>query len=104
IEECMQAPKGWGCNSFESSGLDDSALHSNHRSVGSVVSNQFGEGVLDSCLDGFFRNRELVRNLFVGIPGRDQPKDFDFCRRQGVMVACSASSYDASAERVFFPA
>ena len=72
-------------HSFESLGLDDSALHPDHRGVGSIVRPQFGEDVLDSSLDGFFRDPELRRNLFVGVPGRDQTEDLDFSRSQGLI-------------------
>ena len=36
--------------------------------MGSVVSAQFGEDILDPAFDGFFGDRELICNLFVGIP------------------------------------
>ncbi len=37
--------------------LDDSALQTDHRGVGSVVGAQFGEDVPDLALDGFFADR-----------------------------------------------
>src|ERR1700688_3462727 len=39
--------------------LNDSALHADHRGVGSVVGAQFGEDVPDLTLDSFFADREL---------------------------------------------
>jgi hypothetical protein len=60
--------------------FDDSALQPYHGGVGSVVGAQFGEDVLDSAFDGFFRDRELIGNLFVGISGGNQTQDGDFPR------------------------
>ena len=59
-------------------GFDDAALHANRGGMGSVVSAQFGEDVLDSALDGFFGDRELIRNLFIRIPRRNQAQHTDF--------------------------
>ena len=51
----------------------------------SIVGAQFRKDAFDSTLDGFLRDRELSRNLLVGIPGRDQSQYKDFCRRQSVV-------------------
>jgi hypothetical protein len=37
------------------------------------------------ALDGFFADRELRRNLFVGIPFGNQTQHTDFRRRQRVI-------------------
>src|SRR5258707_15865491 len=58
--------------------LDDSALQTDHRGVGSVVGAQFGEDVPDLSLDRFFADRKLRRNLFIGIPFRNQSQYTDF--------------------------
>src|SRR5580692_13091140 len=52
-------------HSFESLEFDDAAFDPDHGGVGSVVRAQLGEDVLHSSLDGFLRNSELMRNLFV---------------------------------------
>jgi hypothetical protein len=58
--------------------LDDSALDADHGGVGSVVGAQFGEDIPDVALDGFFANRKLRGNPFVGIPFGNQAQDADF--------------------------
>jgi len=65
--------------------FDDAALQADHGGVSAVVGAQFGEDILDSAFDGLFGNRELIGNLFVGIPGGDQTQDRDFRRSQGVI-------------------
>ena len=47
--------------------LDNSALHADHRCVSSVVGAQFREDASDLALDGFFADRELRSNPFIGI-------------------------------------
>ena len=39
----------------------------------------------DLALDGFFADRELRGNLFVGIPFGNQPQHTHFCRGQRVI-------------------
>ena len=51
--------------------FNNAALYADHGSVGAVVGAQLGEDVLDSALNGFFGNRELIGNLLVGISGGD---------------------------------
>ena len=53
--------------------------------MGPVVGAQFGEDVLDSAFDGLFGDRELISNLFVGIPGGNQTQDTDFPWSEGVI-------------------
>lgn len=53
--------------------------------MGSVVGSQFGEDVLDSALDAFFADRELLGDLFVGIPSGNQTQDAYFRRGQGII-------------------
>ena len=65
--------------------FDNSALQTYHRGVGSVVGTQFGEDVSDLALDGFFADRKLHCNLFVGIPLGNQAQDAHFCRGQRVI-------------------
>ena len=65
--------------------LDDPSLQSDHCGVGSIVGAQFRKDVLDSTLDGFLRDGELIRNLLVRIPGCDQSQHGDFCGCQGVI-------------------
>src|SRR5271165_5548697 len=55
--------------------FDDSSLHADHRGVRSVVCAQFREDGLDSALDGFLRDRELIRDLLVRITSGDQASD-----------------------------
>src|SRR5215472_3527055 len=69
-------PTGCAGNSFEFLGLDNSTLHSDHRCVGANHSHPTWRGCFDSFLDGFFDNREVRRDVFVGIPGCNQPEDF----------------------------
>jgi len=71
--------------------FDDSALQTYHRGVGSVVGTQFGEDVSDLAFDGFFTDRKMRGNLFIGIPFGNQAQDAHFCRVSASSVACSAS-------------
>ena len=64
---------------------DDSPLHADHRGVRSIIGAQLGEDGLDSTLDGFLGDRKLIRDLLVGIAGRDQSQHIDFGRGQGVI-------------------
>ena len=64
---------------------DDSPLQPDHRGVRSIIGAQLGKDGLDSTLDGFLGDLELIRDLLVGIAGRDQAQHIDFCRRQGVI-------------------
>ena len=58
--------------------LDDPALDPDGDGVGAVVCAEFGEDVLDVALHRFLRDRELGRNLFVGVPAGHQPQHVDF--------------------------
>src|SRR5712664_4280385 len=66
--------------------LDDSAFQADHGGMRSVVGPQFGQDVSDLALDGFFADRKLGSNLFVGIPFGNQAQDTDF--RRGQRVIC----------------
>src|SRR5262249_20105176 len=63
--------------------LDNSPPQSDHRRVGSIVGSQFGQNILDTALNRFFRDREPRCNLFVGIPGGDQFENINlgWCER-----------------------
>jgi hypothetical protein len=65
--------------------LDDSSLQADHGRLRSIVGAQFGEDVLDSPLDGFLGDLELIRDLLIGISGCDQAEHIDFCRRQRII-------------------
>ena len=65
--------------------LDNSSLQPDHCRMGSVAGAQFGEDVLDSPLDGLLGDRELIRDLLIGISGCDQAQHVDFCRRQRII-------------------
>jgi hypothetical protein len=67
----------------ERSGLNDAALHPDHRGMGAIVRPEFREDVLDPAFDGFFRDRKLSGDFLVRIPGSDQAKDIDFRRGEG---------------------
>src|SRR5215469_14054735 len=62
-----------------------SALQTDHGGLGSVVGAQFGEDVPDLAFDGFFADRELSGNFFVGVPAGNQFQDPDFRRREGIV-------------------
>jgi len=47
---------------------DDSAFQPDSNGVGPIVGAQFGEKVLDVTFHGFFRDRELGRNLLLAFP------------------------------------
>src|SRR5215470_13732084 len=63
----------------------DSPLQSDHGGMGPVVGAEFGEDVFDSALDRFFSDRELIRDLLVGISGSNQTQNSDFCWCQNVI-------------------
>jgi hypothetical protein len=84
--------------------LDYSALYPDHGGVSAIVCTQLGEDVLDSSLHSLFRDVELRRSLFVGIPSGNQPQYIDFPWCQRLIRGVLGNSYDASAESVFFPA
>jgi hypothetical protein len=65
--------------------VDDPSFEPNHCGLRSIICAQFGKNALDSTLDGFLRDAELVRDLFVRITGCDQPQYADLCRRQCVI-------------------
>ena len=65
--------------------LDDPSFHADHCRLRSVVGPQFRKDAFDSALDCFLRDRELMRNLLVRIPGRYQSQHKDFCWGQGVI-------------------
>jgi hypothetical protein len=65
--------------------LDDSSLHADHGGVRSIIGAQLRKDGLDSTLDGFLGDLELIRDLLVGIAGRDQAQHTDLCRGQGVI-------------------
>src|SRR5437899_1889458 len=50
--------------------------------MGPVVSAKLGEYIRDVALDSLLCNGELGRDLFVRVPGRDQPEHFDLAWRQ----------------------
>ena len=45
--------------------------------MGPVVSAELGEYIRDVALDSLLRNGELGCDLFVRVPGRDQPEHID---------------------------
>ena len=51
----------------------------------SIIGAKLRENALDAALDGFLGDRKLIRNLLVGIAGRDQAQYGNFCWRQGVI-------------------
>ena len=65
--------------------VDDPSLQPDHGRLGSVVSAQLGQDVLDSPFDSFFSDRQLICNLLIGVSGGDQPKHADFGRRQRII-------------------
>src|SRR5712692_11067911 len=75
-------PKKVAVVTLSSSGLDDPALHADHRRVRAIVGAELREDVLDSALHGFLRDRKLGGDFLVCIPGGDQPEHINFSRRQ----------------------
>ena len=66
--------------------VDDSAFQPDGNGVGAIVGIQFRENIFDVTLHGFFRDGELGGYLFVGIPTRNQPQNFNFPLGQGIVV------------------
>src|SRR5580765_1101341 len=83
--------------------LDDSALQTDRRGVGTVVGAQFGEDVPDLTLDRFFADRKLRRNLFIGISFRNQAQDTHFCRSQGVIGGMFGKLHGGLRGKCLFP-
>jgi hypothetical protein len=54
--------------------------------MSAVACAQLVKDVLHTALDRLFRNRELGGNLFVGVPGSDQPQHIDFLGRQAFVA------------------
>jgi hypothetical protein len=78
----LEAPNEVGAVTLSSRlEFDDSPPQANHCRVSTVVGTQFGENALDSTLDGFFRDRQSIGNLLVGVPFGDQVQDTDFAGR-----------------------
>ena len=73
--------------------LDDPSLQTDHRRLGSVVGAQLGKNVLDSPLDRLLGDRQLIRNLLIGISGCDQPQHVDLCGREGI-VGCMLGDFE----------
>ncbi len=57
--------------------FDDSALQPYRDGMRPVVSAKLGEYIRDMALDSLLSNGKLVGDLFVRIPGRDQPQHID---------------------------
>ena len=57
--------------------LDESPLDPDYGRMRAVVGIQFGEDALDPPLDGVLGHAELIRDLLVRLPGRDEPQDGD---------------------------
>jgi hypothetical protein len=81
--------------------LDDSSLQSDHGRLRSVVGAQFGKDILDSLFDGFLGDRELIRDLLIGISGCDQAEHFDLCRCQGIIRGMLSDFVRGFGERAF---
>ena len=47
----------------------------------SIIRAQLGKDGLDSTLDAFLSDLQLIRDLLVGIPNGDQAQHADLCRR-----------------------
>ena len=52
--------------------LDDSSFQADRCGVGSIMGSQLRKDGLDSTLDGFLGDLELIRDLLIGISGCDQ--------------------------------
>src|SRR6267154_3430315 len=65
--------------------FDDSALQAYHGGVSSVAGAQFREDVSDLAFYGFFTDRKMRGNLFIGIPFSNQTQNEHFCRAQRVI-------------------
>jgi hypothetical protein len=72
--------------------------------MGSVAGAQFGKDVLDSPLDGFLGDRELIRDLLIGISGCDQAEHVDLCRRQGIIRGMLGDFVRGFGRKRLFPA
>ena len=55
-------------------------FNADHCGVRSIIGPQLGRDVLDSTLDGFLGDLQLIRDLRVGIPSGDQAQHADLCR------------------------
>ena len=100
-----KAPKGGRVNTLLSElKLDDSALQTDHRGVGSVVGPQLGENASDLALDGLFADGKLRGNLFVGIPFANQTQDTDFRWGQGVIGGMFGDLVGGLRGQCLFPA
>jgi hypothetical protein len=84
--------------------LDDASLQADHRRLRSVAGAQFGKDVLDSPLDGFLGDRELIRDLLIGISGCDQAEHVDLCRRQGIIRGMLGDFVRGFGRKRLFPA
>ena len=65
--------------------FDDPSLHANHGGLGAIIGVQLRKDGFDPALNGFFRNRELICDLLVGIACGNQSQHSDFRRRQCVV-------------------
>src|SRR6202522_2470113 len=57
--------------------LDDAALQADGDGVGAVVGIELGQNIFDVGLDGFFGDGERIGEVFIGVTGGNQAKDFD---------------------------
>ena len=75
-------PTRWGYRripSFEGRlEVDDSAFQADGDGMRPIVRGQFGKDVLDVAFDGFFGDRELTGDHFVGVPTRNEPEHIHF--------------------------
>ena len=72
--------------------LDDPSLQPDHCGVRSIIGAQFRKNAFDPAFDGFLRDRKVICNLLVGVPGCNQSQHQDFCRGQGV-IGCMFGNF-----------
>ena len=81
-----EAPVGAADVTLSSLQLDDSSSEADDRGMGPVVGVQLRQNALDPSLDGVLGDAELIRNLFVRVPRRDETQYGDFRRCQGFIT------------------
>ena len=66
--------------------FDDSPLHADDRRVRPIIGVEFRKDALDSALHGVLRDAELIGNLLVRVPGRDEAQHHQFGRCQRLIA------------------
>ena len=68
--------------------LDDPSLEADGRRVRPIIGTEFRKDAFHSALDGVLRDAELIGDLLVRVPGRDESQHDHFGRCRRLSLTC----------------